>query len=281
VDLKQIFDGFKPWKDATPGVSTPVRLYASHADDGLYNVLALAQTKNDYELFNELNYPSASTLDPLFGTGKNQLKVDPEAFLERSWDSWVNGKKFGCAWDKNAATGKPDKYVKPDRSPGLGHGITRDVKARVYNDTGKRMWVSGYYDPGKKRDWKVVEPGQFSDTYDSDAYFVNTVRIGVLFHDPARGIDDQDELTFENPTSSNPRIWHERTDPWSHNFTFEVKSASSQTGWKDRSYQSNGYPYNLFMKLDEPSYHYFWFTAAYSLRPNTPLSPPGQPWGSE
>ncbi len=281
VDIKQIFDGFKPWKDASPRVSTPVRLYASHADDGLYNVLALAQTKNEMQLFNELSYPSASSLEPLFGLGKDQLKVDPEAFIERSWDSYVGAGKYACAWDKNAASGKPDSYSKPKPSPGLGHGLTRDVKARIYNDTGRRMWVAGYYDRDGKHDWKIVEPGAYSDGYSSDPYPVNTVRIGVLFHDPARGTDDQDEVLFENPTTSNPRVWHLLTDPWSHNFTFEVKTAQAQTGWKDRSYQSNGYPYNLFMKLDDPTYHYFWFTAAYSLRPNTPLSPPGQPWGNE
>ena len=91
VDLKDILNGFKPWKDAAPRVSSPVRLYASNADDGLYNVLALGATKNDMQLYNELSYPSASTLEPLFGTGKDQLKVDPEAFIERSWDSYVPG----------------------------------------------------------------------------------------------------------------------------------------------------------------------------------------------
>jgi hypothetical protein len=257
-----------------------VRLYASHNGDGLYNVLALGATKNENQLFNELSYPSAGALEPLFGLGKEQLKADPEAFIERSWDSVVPGSKYACVWDKNASATR-DRYQRPKPSPGLGHGLTRDVKARIYNDTGRRMWVAAYYDRDAKHDWKIVEPGAYSEGYSSDPYVVNTLRMGVLFHDPARGTGDQDELLFENPSTSNPRIWHQRTDPWSHNFTFEVKSAQTQIGWKDYSYQSNGYPYNVFMKLDDPTYHYFWFTAAYSLRPNTPLSPPGEPWGRE
>lgn len=280
VDLKDIFNGNKPWKDAAPRVSSPVRLYASHNGDGLYNVLALGATKNENQLFNELSYPSAGALEPLFGLGKEQLKADPEAFIERSWDSVVPGSKYACVWDKNASATR-DRYQRPKPSPGLGHGLTRDVKARIYNDTGRRMWVAAYYDRDAKHDWKIVEPGAYSEGYSSDPYVVNTLRMGVLFHDPARGTGDQDELLFENPSTSNPRIWHQRTDPWSHNFTFEVKSAQTQIGWKDYSYQSNGYPYNVFMKLDDPTYHYFWFTAAYSLRPNTPLSPPGEPWGRE
>ena len=150
VDLKDILNGFKPWKDAAPRVSTPVRLYASNADDGLYNVLALGATKNDMQLYNELSYPSASTLEPLFGTGKDQLKVDPEAFIERSWDKYVPGSKYACVWDKNFASGKKDQFVDPYVKPSLGHGLWKDVKVRLVNDTGRRMWVAKYLEPGQQ-----------------------------------------------------------------------------------------------------------------------------------
>jgi len=281
VNLKDVVNGFKPWKDASPRVSTPVRLYASHnaGDTGLYNVLALGATKNDMQLYNELTYPSASSLEPLFGTGKQQLGVDPEAFIERSWDSYVPGSKYACVWDKNFASGRRDVLTAPAVKEGLGHGLFKDVKVRLVNDTGRLIWVAKYLEPGDQRNWNRVEPGGHFDA-DSDSWTPTMVRLGVMFNDPARTDQAwQDELQIVNPPAETPFVWHERTDAWSHKWPVDEKSARGQTGWKDYSYQSNGYPYNLFMKRDEDTPYYKWFTLAYSLRSSTPLSPPGLPWG--
>ncbi len=279
VDLKQIFDGFKPWKDAAARVSTPVRRYASNTDDGLYDVLALGATKNDMQLYNELSFPAATVLEPLFGTGKEQLGVEPEAFLERSWEKFVPGSKYACVWDKSSGVGK-DKAAPPEAKPALGHGFFKDVKARVVNDTGHTIWVAKYLEPNDKRDWKALGHGEHFDV-DSDAWLPTMVRVGVMFEDPATlpSATWQDELQFINPTTGTAYVWHENTDPWSHHWPIDEKAARGSSGWKDYSYQSNGYPYNLWLKRDVDTPYYKWFTVAFSLRSKSPLPPPGDPWG--
>jgi hypothetical protein len=56
-------------------------------------------------------------------------------------------------------------------------------------------------------------------------------------------------------------------------------TARASSGWKDWSYQSNGYPYTLYMKRDENTADYVWLSASFSLRGASPLPRPGRPWG--
>ena len=279
MNLKDIVNGFKPWKDAPARASVPIRRYASNlaSDDGLYNIVAFGATKNDYELFNELSYPSAGSLAPLFGDGKDQLGVDPEAFVNSAWKTRANGNKW-CVWDKNSASAKKDTLEPPAQKTTLGHGFVKDVKARVINDTGHTIWVAKYLEPNDTRNWQELGHGEHFDV-NSDGWLPTMVRVGVMFENPKtrNPADWQDELQFINPVGT-PYVWHERADAWSHFWALDEKSARGSSGWKDTSYQSNGYPYNLWMKRDADDPYYKYFTAALSLRSSSPLPPPGPPW---
>jgi hypothetical protein len=279
MNLKDIVNGFKPWKDAPARASVPIRRYASNlaSDDGLYNIVAFGATKNDYELFNELSYPSAGSLAPLFGDGKDQLGVDPEAFVNSAWKTRANGNKW-CVWDKNSASAKKDTLEPPAQKTTLGHGFVKDVKARVINDTGHTIWVAKYLEPNDTRNWQELGHGEHFDV-NSDGWLPTMVRVGVMFENPKtrNPADWQDELQFINPVGT-PYVWHERTDAWSHFWALDEKAARGSSGWKDFSYQSNGYPYNLWMKRDQDDPYYKYFTVAFSLRSSSPLPPPGPPW---
>lgn len=279
MNLKDIVNGFKPWKDAPARASVPIRRYASNLanDDGLYNIVAFGATKNDYQLFNELSYPSAGSLAPLFGTGKEQLGVDPEAFVRSAWQQRADGNHW-CVWDKNSASAKPDSAAPAQRKPTLGHGFFKDVKARVLNDTGHTIWVAKYLEPNDKRNWQELGQGEQFEV-SSEGWLPTMVRVGVMFENPAttNPADWQDELQFINPVGT-AYVWHERTDAWSHFWPMDEKTARGSSGWKDFSYQSNGYPYNLWMKRDSDDPYYKYFTVAFSLRPSSPLPPPGPPW---
>ncbi|MBK6763916.1 MAG: hypothetical protein IPG68_11910 [Micrococcales bacterium] len=279
LNLKDIVNGFKPWKDAPARASVPVRRYASNLanDEGLYNILAFGETKNDYKLFNELSYPSAGSLAPLFGTGKEQLGVDPEGFVRAAWSEWANGNRW-CVWDKNSASATRDTVVPPAQKESLGHGFFKDVKARVVNDTGHTIWVAKYLEVDDKRNWQELGHGEHFDV-SSDGWLPTMVRVGVMFENPAirNPAEWQDELQFINPIGT-AYVWHERTDAWSHFWPMDEKVARGSSGWKDFSYQSNGYPYNLWMKRDNDDPYYKYFTVAFSLRPSSPLPPPGPPW---
>src|SRR5690606_21936874 len=123
------------------------------------NIFALGATTSDKEFFNELSYPTAQALDPIFGTGDNQLGADPETFIRRSWDEWVSGRKYECYWDKNLG-GSPDVYERPAVKESLGHGLFRDVKARLLNDTGRPIWVAKYLEREDKRNWQKLPDGK-------------------------------------------------------------------------------------------------------------------------
>ena len=197
--------------------------------------------------------------------------------MKAAWDQRANGLKW-CVWDKNSASATKDTVVPPAQKETLGHGFFKDVKARVLNDTGHTIWVAKYLEPNDKRNWQALGHGEHFDV-NSDGWLQTMVRVGVMFEDPAETDPAvwQDELQFINPVGT-PYVWHERADAWSHFWALDEKAARGSSGWKDFSYQSNGYPYNLWMKRDQDDPYYKYFTVAFSLRSSSPLPPPGPPW---
>ncbi len=272
VDFNTAINGWKIWRDASPLVSTPVRRYASHADQGLYNVIALGSPKNDRKNFNEVSYPTDAALKPLFGTGKDQLGVDRELFIRQSWDRLLSATdKFDCRWDKNAAVGR---NAPPTDAPPKG-GVLRKVRARIKNDTGHTIWIATYFRDSDRRVWAPLQQGAYAYA-DSATFDSVEMRVGVMFEDPAYTSQNwQDELRFVNPLIDAPYIWHVRSDvnAWS----LSELSARGSSGWKDQSYQVNGYPYNLWMQRNGDDPYYKYFDVAFSLRPASPLDKPGPP----
>ncbi len=270
VDFNTFINGWKIWRDASPLVSTPVRKYASNTDKGLYNVLALGAPKNDRKNFNEVSYPTEGVLKPLFGTGREQLGADPETFIRQSWQQILDASdKFNCRWDNKAPTAAPPRESAPQG------GFFRKVRVRVLNDTGHPLWLAKYLNPGDRRDWNRVEQGAMS--YVDSAQFDDILaRIGVMFEDPATtNTRWQDELRVANQVVFEPYVWHERADEklWG----LAEKTARGSSGWRDNSYQVNGYPYNLWMTRNADDPYYIYIDVAFSLRPSTPLPTPGSP----
>jgi hypothetical protein len=211
-------------------------------------------------------------------TGKEQLAVDPEAFVKAAWDQRANGQQVVCVGQELGVRDEGHSGAAGAEGPPWATASSRTSRHACINDTGHTIWVAKYLEPNDKRNWQALGHGEHFDV-NSDGWLQTMVRVGVMFEDPAETDPAvwQDELQFINPVGT-PYVWHERADAWSHFWALDEKAARGSSGWKDFSYQSNGYPYNLWMKRDQDDPYYKYFTVAFSLRSSSPLPPPGPPW---